>query len=241
MREKFTAGAAALAIYLTLVGLILYYFGYRDSTSTTHFVTKNRGEAIAVNLAGPPSAQTIAQKSPKSSKKRVKKAPKRKKRVIKRKRRKPKRVRKRVVKRRVYKVKPKRPNARKLFSRVKKRASKTPSHKEPAGALTGNKAQGSRTLKREKGSRGVENAYLAKVERLLKGWPAQANFAGEEIDIRLTIYQSGRFDYRILRLSSNPDFNHELINYLKQLQSIGFGPHHYGKPYDIEVKFIAHD
>ncbi len=79
------------------------------------------------------------------------------------------------------------------------------------------------------------------MERLLRGWPAQANFAGEEIDVILTIRNDGSFDYRIVRRSNNEEFNHALESYLRQLQRIGFGPHNRSRPYEIEVKFVAHE
>ncbi|ADV45721.1 TonB C-terminal domain-containing protein [Nitratifractor salsuginis] len=229
MREKITAGVAAVAIYLALILLLLYYFGYHHSSKSTHFVTKNRA-GITVSLAGVPSPQAAPKSHPKTT---------RKKRVTKP--RKAEKHQKALKTKKAHKApEAKKPDARRLFSHVKKPHPKKRVQKQSSGAA-GSKKTGEHTLKKSQGSSGVENAYLAKVERLLKGWPAQANFAGEEIDIRLTIYPDGRFDYRILKLSANPDFNHELINYLKQLQGIGFGPHSHGKPYDIEVKFIAHD
>ncbi len=228
MRDKIFAGIAAVIIYLTVIVLILYYFGFHHSEKSTHFVIKNR-KGIAVSLAGPPH-----QSPPKP----VAKSP-----VKKRRHPKPRNItapKKNTVQRPVKKsTKVRKPDTKKLFSHVKvppRNATKP----HPRRGSAGEKKQGVQTLKKSRNESGVENAYLAKVENLLKGWPAQANFAGEEIDIHLKIYPDGRFDYRILRLSGNPDFNHELINYLKQLQRFGFGPHSHGKPYDIEVKFIAH-
>jgi outer membrane biosynthesis protein TonB len=229
MKDKIAAGVAALFIYLTLIVLLLYYFGYHHTSRPTHFVTKNE-QGIAVSLAGPPSAQSAPKPKPKATPKKRPSEP-----------HKPVQRKKLAVTQKARKAPTaKKPDTRKLFSHVKRSPPRKPVQKRAAGAA-GSKKTGERTLKKSQGSSGVENAYLAKVERLLKGWPAQANFAGEEIDIRLTIYPDGRFDYRILKLSANPDFNHELINYLKQLQGIGFGPHNRTKPYDIEVKFIAHD
>jgi protein TonB len=230
MREKLTAGIIAVALYLGLILLLLYYFGFHRSTTPTHFVTKNQ-QGISVSLAGPPSPRAIPKPRPKTP---AKKRP-------------PKPIKatkapKAAVKKMARKTpRPKRPDARRLFSHVKKARPKKPPTKTASGGDGGVKAHGERSLKKSRTELGRENVYLAKVERLLKGWPAQANFAGEEIDIRLTIYPDGRFDYRILKLSANPDFNHELINYLKQLQNVGFGPHSHGKPYEIEVRFIAHD
>ncbi|WP_292654415.1 TonB C-terminal domain-containing protein [Nitratifractor sp.] len=226
MRDKIFAGIAAVIIYLSVIGLILYYFGFHRSEKSTHFVAKNR-KGIAVSLAGSPHPPKPAAKSP----------------VKKRRHPKPRNIaapqKNRAHRPARKSTKARKPDTKKLFSHVKvppRKAAKTRPHTGSAGE----KKAGAKTLKKSRNEGGVENAYLAKVENLLKGWPAQANFAGEEIDIRLKIYPDGRFDYRILRLSGNPDFNHALINYLKQLQQFGFGPHSHGKPYDIEVKFIAH-
>ncbi len=88
-------------------------------------------------------------------------------------------------------------------------------------------------------NKGVENRYFAKVQQILKNWPAQSNFAGEKIRVQLIIYQSGLFDYKILYKSLNPEFNQALKNYLEQLKRIGFGLHSNPKPYKIIVEFIA--
>ena len=227
MRDKVFAGIAAVFIYLVLIGLILYYFGFHHSDQSTHFVAKNR-KGIAVSLAGP--SRSIPPKT-------AAKMPEKKRR-----RPKPRNITapKKSPARHHVKKSPKahKPDTKRLFSHVRVPPRKSVEHLYSGDS--GRKKTGTESLKKRQSERGVENAYLAKVEHLLKGWPAQANFAGEEIDIRLRIYPDGHFDYSILSLSGNPDFNHELINYLKQLQGIGFGPHTHGRPYDIEVKFIAH-
>ena len=226
MREKLFAGLAAFAIYFAVIAVLLYYFGYHQSRQATHYVKKNE-KGIAVTLAGSQAPGPKAQ--PKKKPARKKHHPK------------PRNVsseKKAPPKKAVKKAAPsKKPDAKKLFSKVKVPQKKS---QKSAGAA-GEKKTGQPSIKKSRKESGVENAYLAKVENLLKGWPAQANFAGEEIDIRLKIYPDGSFDYKILKLSGNPDFNHELINYLKQLQRIGFGPHNRRKPYDIEVQFVAHE
>ncbi|MDQ7046524.1 MAG: hypothetical protein Q9M39_02495 [Sulfurovum sp.] len=40
---------------------------------------------------------------------------------------------------------------------------------------------------------GVENAYLAKVQSLLEGWPAQSDYAGEKVKVVLYIDPQGFF------------------------------------------------
>ena len=228
MKEKLLAGLAALGIYFALITMILYYFGYRSTEKkATHFVRKNE-KGIAVMLAGPPSPTSKRVIRPKR-KSRKKQHTKPRNVAVEKKSRERKTSKKAIPK--------KRPDTRKLFSKVKIPSKK----KEHTGGAAGTKKRGERMLRRNRHESGMENAYLAKVENLLKGWPAQANFAGEEIDIRFNIYRDGSFDYKILKLSGNPDFNRELINYLKQLQRIGFGPHARKKPYEIEVQFVAHD
>ncbi len=97
-----------------------------------------------------------------------------------------------------------------------------------------------KSLKRQKEMRkGVENAYLAKVQRLLEQWPAQSDFAGEKVKVLLKIRPDGYFDFTLVRRSANPAFNAALSDYLKQLQEFGFGPHKGGRTYLFEAEFIA--
>ncbi len=229
MREKLFAGMVAFGVYFGVLATLLYYFGYHSRSEPRHFVTKNE-KGITVTLAGarPPAlAKASHRKVPRSKRHskprnvtRKRKAP-------------PKAPAKSKAKSR------KKPDAKKLFSGVK--PSKKSSDKTAAkrrGEKIPKKRRGE-SIKKPSRESGVENAYLARVERALRNWPAQANFAGEEIDVWLKIYPSGSFEYKILKLSGNPDFNRELLGYLKQLQRIGFGPHRFGRPYEIEVKFVA--
>lgn len=87
--------------------------------------------------------------------------------------------------------------------------------------------------------RGVENAYLAKIEEKLKGWPAQSEYAGEKARVMIEVEPSGSFTYRVLSASSIPEFNAGLDAYLKQLQRFGFGPHKGNRAYKLDVEFIA--
>ena len=87
--------------------------------------------------------------------------------------------------------------------------------------------------------RGVENAYIAKVQSLLHNWPAESNYKGSQVKIKFTIYSSGKFKFRLTSRSPNQNFNQGLIEYLKQLQRIGFGQHSKSTPYDIAVTFRA--
>ncbi len=86
---------------------------------------------------------------------------------------------------------------------------------------------------------GVENAYLARVQRMLEGWPAQSEYAGEKIKVMLHIDPTGRFEFKLKSFSNNENFNAGLVEYLEQLQTIGFGPHKGGRTYNFEAEFIA--
>jgi|GEM_PF-460927 outer membrane biosynthesis protein TonB len=123
-------------------------------------------------------------------------------------------------------------DTKKLFSSIKKPTS---SQKDNNGK------DGGDSIKKSQKAKGINSKYLAKVQKALMNWPAQANFAGEEIDVILKIYPSGNFEYKVQKLSRNMDFNRELFTYLRQLKQIGFGPHEGNRPYEIEVKFIAHE
>ena len=229
MREKLFAGLAAVGIYLGVLALLLYYFGYQHRGTPQHFVLKNE-KGITVTLAGahPPAPPKPRSQSVRSTKRHAKprnltakkpapaKAPSKK----------------------PVKAPSKRPDAKKLFSRVKVKP-KPAKKPESKSGQTASKKRGERSLKKRTKESGTENAYLARVEQQLRNWPAQANFAGQEVDVWLKIYPSGRFEYRILKHAGNPDFDRELVNYLRQLQKFGFGPHQFGRPYELEVKFVA--
>ena len=124
-------------------------------------------------------------------------------------------------------------DTKKLFSSIKKK---------PSNSNTNAKSKDSgNSIKKSQKAKGINSKYLAKVQKALMNWPAQANFAGEQIDIVFTIYPSGNFTYHVQKLSQNREFNKELFLYLRQLKKVGFGPHDGSRPYEIEVKFIAHD
>lgn len=88
-------------------------------------------------------------------------------------------------------------------------------------------------------SRGIENAYLAKVQKQLYEWPAQSEFAGKKATVFLRIYPSGRFEFRLTKPSGDSNFNQALIDYLKSLQTLGFDPHPGTNAYEIDVDFEA--
>ncbi len=88
-------------------------------------------------------------------------------------------------------------------------------------------------------SSGVEEGYKSKVKSILNGWPAQSNFAGNKARIKFVIEPSGRFEFEIISQSSNEEFNKGLVQYLRQLQRVGFGAHGGGRAYIFDVDFIA--
>lgn len=88
-------------------------------------------------------------------------------------------------------------------------------------------------------SNGVEDGYKSKVKSILNGWPAQSNFAGNKAKIKFVIEPSGRFEFDVISISSNEEFNKGLIQYLKQLQKVGFGAHGGNRAYVFDVDFIA--
>jgi protein TonB len=86
---------------------------------------------------------------------------------------------------------------------------------------------------------GVEEGYRSKVRSILNGWPAQSDFAGNKAKIKFVIEPNGRFEFDVIDRSSNEEFNKGLIQYLKQLQKVGFGAHGGGRAYVFDVDFIA--
>ena len=111
--------------------------------------------------------------------------------------------------------------------------------KDDKPTVSNNQGKSGKSLKKLNQGKGIVDRYFAKVQSILKGWPAQSNFAGEKVRVELTIYPSGLFDYKILYRSLNPEFNKSLKAYLDQLKKVGFGPHSNPKPYKIIVEFIA--
>jgi len=87
--------------------------------------------------------------------------------------------------------------------------------------------------------KGVTNQYLAKVQEMLEDWPAQSDFAGQNVKVILYIKPNGMFEFEIKSASTNPEFNQALIDYLKQLQILGFGQHEGSKTYMFEANFVA--
>ena len=248
--SKLIPGVLAIGIYLSILGLLVFYFNTRTEEKAKKYVKKDE-HRIQVALSS---------SSPKSSaKKKVKAKPKksvRKKNIPKVKKTTKKRViKEKVVKKKlVKKKKPKKNNTKDLFANVKTPKKKNiinvtdkPVKSKPKKNIIkvsdDPKSATSRinnALKNQKNKQtGVESAYLAKVQSLLEGWPAQAEYAGEKVKVLLYIRESGFFDFKIKSASRNPDFNKRLTEYLEQLQEFGFGSHKGGRTYNFEAEFIA--
>ena len=256
-------GLLAVAVYAAIVGIMLAYFDYKRHNRPKRYVQKN-DDAIRVALAAP-SSSVAAQplKRPHTSRRKPKKAATPKSQSVRKtkptrsakthtKRKSPSKVRKNVVKRDTNRTRRRRQkSAKELFASLPsaKRPHITVSSK-PLPPKTARQlftmvdakprkdAQHSLKKQRRK-ERGVEDAYLAKVQRMLEDWPSQSDFAGERVKVYLKIRPSGYFEFEFKQKADNPAFNEALRAYLEQLQTIGFGPHKGKRTYLFEAEFVA--
>ena len=258
--SKLIPGALAVGIYLFVIGLLVFYFNTRTEEKAKTYVKKDE-HRIQVALPSTQKPKTVKKKK---TKKKVEKKRKKKPKVTPRKRVKKEKVvqkkkvkKKKVKKRDVNKTKRKKKNhAKDLFADLKApkkknliKVSDKPLNSKPKKDLikvTENKKTASErinaSLKDQKSAQsGVENAYLAKVQSMLEGWPAQSEYAGEKVKVLLYIHPSGFFEFKIKSASRNPNFNRGLTEYLEQLQEFGFGRHNGGRTYNFEAEFIAKD
>jgi hypothetical protein len=257
------SGILAVVIYLGAVSLFFIYFNSKERQKPIHYVKKNE-DKIRVTLASPEPIKpkpTPKEKQPPTPPKASKKE------VIKRQKDTTKKVIKEKVVKKAPPQKPKEPpkekpkiinkpkSSKDLFANVKapKKPKETPKPKKqekptpkPTPSPKPKRPSASDILKQQqlknekkKSEKGIENAYLAGVEEKLMGWPAQSEFAGEVVKVRLKVNPSGRFVFKILRHSSNPQFTKGLEAYLKQLQRMGLGRHKGGRSYVIDVEFEA--
>ena len=259
--SKLLPGALAIGIYFLVIGLLIFYFNTRSEEKSKHYVKKDE-HRIQVALSAPKKSEKskVVKKKPKVEvkkkpkvKPKVKPKPKKdtKKKVIKEKITK----KKKLVKKDVNKTKAKKKNnAKDLFANVKApkkknliKVSDKPIKTKPKNNLikvTDNKISASQrissSLKNQKSSdSGVENSYLAKVQSMLEGWPAQSDYAGEKVKVILYINPTGFFEFKLKTVSNNQNFNEGLTEYLMQLQEIGFGRHKGKRTYNFEAEFIA--
>lgn len=263
--RKLLSGTAAIGIYLCVVLTLIYYFNTKSRTKRVNYVEKNTPH-IRIDLATSDTSSSKKMSPVKKPKKRKNRITKKEKRKIEKKRkvvsktskkvkktskkaRKKTAVAKDTKKERKKMRKPKRKEKPKaLFSAIKttdsaKKSSRkqhTVSSKRLFEKVDApNKKRISKGKEKTHRTKGVENAYLAKIQRLLEQWPAQSDFAGEKVKVLLKIRPDGFFDFTLVRRSANPAFNKALSDYLKQLQRFGFGPHKGGRTYIFEAEFIA--
>jgi protein TonB len=259
---KFIWGVIAVGIYLFVVGVLIYYFNHRQTDEKKHYVKKDE-HRIQVALSAPKHKalpQKPVKRKPKPKPKPKAKPHKRKKRPQK------KEIKKKVIKEKIIKKKvkkheqnltKKRPKSKPkdLFANVKtvkktkplilvtdKPIKSKPKKQlfEMVEARPSASERITHSLKKQKSmDSGVENTYLAKVQRMLEGWPAQSDFAGEKVKVHLKIDPTGHFEFVIKRKSRNPEFNRALTENLEQLQEFGFGPHKGSRTYLFEAEFIA--
>jgi len=258
------SGVLAFAIYFSILALLLFYFNTRDEKKPVHYVKKNE-ERIRVSMSTPKPAQPKEiKKEPKkvvNEKPKPKEEPKKtvQKKVVEKKVIKEKVVKKpKVVKKNKEQntTKPKKVNMPKdLFANISSKRIEKP--KKPVKVnntpVKVNKSTVvkvpdkpsasdlvSDSLKIQKSSdEGIENAYLAKIEEKLKGWPAQSEYAGEKAKVWIKVEPSGIFQFKVVTASGNEAFNSGLKAYLEQLQKIGFGPHKGNRAYELDVEFVA--
>ena len=256
-------GAVAFGIYFLCIGLLIYYFNTRKSDDSKHYVKKDE-KRIQVTLLAPMKKKVTKPKPKKNVTQSVKSKPKKKPPV--KKNTKKKVIKEKIVKKIPKKKKdenrtkpkiskPKKVKKKKtvdLFSNVKTKKKKidiklsdTPVLKQvkknlikvteaPPSAL----AKINQSLKEQKSmDSGVENAYFAKVQSMLQAWPARSEFLGEEATVTLFIKPTGKFEYQVTSSSNDEAFGKSVVDFLNQLQNIGFGRHNAGRTYEFEVEF----
>jgi len=267
--SKLIPGVLAIGIYVLVIGLLLFYFNTRSEEKSKRYVKKDEHRIqVALSAPKKSEKPKVVKKKPKVKQKvkpkkkpkvkpKVKPKPKKvvKKKIVKKKVIKEKVRKKPVKKKDVNRTKPKKRNkAKDLFANVKTpkkkniiKVSDKPIKTKPKNNLikvTENKTSASErissSLKNQKSSdSGVENAYLAKVQSMLEGWPAQSEYAGEKVKVILYINPTGFFEFKLKTAANNQNFNEGLTEYLEQLREIGFGRHKGERTYQFEAEFIA--
>lgn len=257
MFSKELSAVYAVSIYIILIGLFLGAFNKEKiKPESVHFVKKN-DNSIDIGLSTAPKKHIEPIKRIKPKTKSSKNRKQHKKKIVKKRhiiKKKP--VKKKVIKKKkiikskpikkvhkkehtkkkkiIKKTEPKKNNMKKLFNNIKeKKPTKTQTNKDKNRRITS-------SMKDVKNKdKGIINKYFAKVEETLYYWPALSQFAGEKAEVWLKIEQDGSFIFKILNPSNNQDFNSGLIQYLKQLQRVGFARHQYKRPLEARVEFIA--
>jgi protein TonB len=255
--STFISGVLAFTAYFIIIGLLIFYFNTRSEDKSKHFVKKDE-HRIQVALSAPKKVtapKTKSKKKPKikpKKKHRTKPKPKKtsKKKVIKE-----KVVKKKIVKKKDQNITKPKKQAKDLFKNIKtskKKKLKIQVSDKPienksknnlikVSSMSASERINASLKSQKRSDSGVENAYFAKVQRMLEEWPAQSDYAGEKAKVILYIEPSGFFKFRIVSQSGIPAFNRGLEEFLEQLQVEGFGPHNAGRTYKFEAEFIAKD
>jgi len=270
---KLIWGVLALAIYFTLVGLLIFYFNTRHLDKSKHYVKKDE-HRIQVALSSPQKEKVAKQKE------KIKAKPKPKPKIKHKPKTKPKDTKKKVLKEKVVKkpvskkhvikkdenltkkkkVKKNKPKpkpktkpkkARDLFSNVKTKLLEITISDKPIKKKVKNNlikvtdaspsaiARINESMKNKSSDSGVENAYFAKVQSMLESWPARSDFLGESATVTLYIKPTGMFEFQVTSGTNNEAFSRSVMDFLTQLQRIGFGRHNAGRTYEFEVEFSA--
>lgn len=293
MEQEYTfkSGIIAVAIYIVVVGLLFWHFGYKPEEKD---IGTQAEQIIAVDLSALDNSQDLPHsntvqtepnviqqpiKEPQEEKQQTKgsikqpqkqvvakqqEAIQKKQELIEKKpipADKPKDTPSLIKKQETKKIEKTKPvqnskdqptNTTNLFANIKSdkpiaTTQKTkPSSKPPMPPMTklqqSSSSAASALINKEfskKGDTGVEDAYKSKVRSILQGWPAQSSYAGQKAKISFIIQPNGDFDFKITQPSANEEFNQGLVQYLKQLQRVGFGPHAGSRAYFFDVNFIA--
>ena len=262
---KFIWGAIAVGIYLLVVGSLIFYFNTRDEKKSKHYVKKNE-HRIQVALSSVENIQkkkpikvNVPKKKIKNKSKSVKKPkPKQtikkttKEKVVKKPQKK-KPIKKKITKKKdVNLTKSKKKKTIDLFAKVKTPKKKNLIHISDKPIRTKPKQNIIKIIdapksasqrisdsikKQKKSDSGEENIYFAKVQSMLEAWPARSDFLGEEATVTLFIKPTGKFEYQVTSSSDNEDFGRSVVDFLNQLQRMGFGRHDAGRTYEFEVEF----
>jgi len=233
-RFKLISGLLAFFVYFALLGLLISYFNHHTKKKSIHYADKS-SKSIAVSLS--PSQNKVDRAKKRSKPKKKSQSQSKPKEILKSKKiaseKKVKSVSpepSKTIKTSKQKIPKKKIKVSRLFDKINE---KKPIEKKE-------KKHKREKIKKEKGQNsGVMNAYFARVEGMLQNWPSQSEFAGETIKVWLKIRQDGTFEFKLLSASSNEDFNTGLIQYLQQLQRVGFDPHQNFKSYELNVEFVA--
>jgi len=225
---------SAVAIYLILIISVFIGSIYTPSTPKATIYTEKKSDIIEVSLGTPLKKSTPTHKKKKKKKKKPhkKKKPPKKIRNTKPAKHEPKKraSKKSKIKHKTAKTKPK---ASSLFKNL---PNSIADDSKPSSKPEGKSGKSAKKVNKQVG---VVDKYRAHMQQLLYNFPAQSNFAGERVVIKFTVYADGKFDYKFINRSLNPEFNTALKAYLKQLNNLGGFGAPPKQPFTAVVEFIA--